>query len=92
MIGRIESEAKHNAGPRWLLGGFTSGPDEPFKRFRIEDDWRLKQGLASVIDPARQTPKHPLECGAMSVAELARAWVEQYSSKSERTAMTISSR
>jgi len=32
---------------------------------------------------ARRTPQHPLDCGAMSVPELARAWVEQYS-KSER--------
>ena len=32
---------------------------------------------------ARRTPKHPLDCEAMSVPELARAWVEQYS-KSDR--------
>jgi hypothetical protein len=35
VIGRIESEAKQNAGLRWLLGGIHFGPDEPFKR-RIE--------------------------------------------------------
>ena len=56
------------------------GPDEPFKRRTeaIADSrgWRID-------DLARRTPKHPLECAAMSVAELARAWVEQYS-KSER--------
>ena len=35
VIDRIESEAKQNAGLRWLLGGIHFGPDEPFKR-RIE--------------------------------------------------------
>ena len=35
VIGRIEAEAKQNAGLRWLLGGMHFGPDEPFKR-RIE--------------------------------------------------------
>ena len=29
VIGRIESEAKQNAGLRWLLGGMHFGPDEP---------------------------------------------------------------
>ena len=80
VIGRIEAEAKQNAGLRWLLGGVHFGPDEPFKRRTeaIADSrgWRID-------DLARRTPKHPLECAAMSVAELARAWVEQYS-KSER--------
>jgi len=80
VIDRIESEAKQNAGLRWLLGGMHFGPDEPFKR-RIEAiadsrGWRID-------DLARRTPKHPLECDAMSVPELARAWVEQYS-KSDR--------
>jgi len=56
------------------------GPDEPFKR-RIEAIADSKGWRAD--DLARRTPKHPLECEAMPVAELARAWVEQYS-KSER--------
>jgi hypothetical protein len=80
VIERIESEAKQNAGLRWLLGGMYFGPDEPFKR-RIEaiadsSGWRAD-------DLARRTPKRRLECEAMSMPELARAWVEQYS-KSER--------
>ena len=80
VIERIEAEAKHNAALRWLLGGIHFGPDEPFKR-RIEaiadsSGWRAD-------DLARRTPKRPLECEAMSIEELARAWVEQYS-KSER--------
>jgi Family of unknown function (DUF6869) len=80
VIDRIESEAKQNAGLRWLLGGIYFGPDEPFKR-RIEAIADSKGWRAD--DLARRTPKRPLECEAMSVAELARAWVEQYS-KSER--------
>jgi hypothetical protein len=80
VIGRIEAEAKQNAGLRWLLGGMHFGPDEPFKR-RIESIADRKGWRAD--DLARRTPKHPLDCEAMSVPELARAWVEQYS-KSER--------
>ena len=80
VIGRIESEAKQNAGLRWLLGGIYFGPDEPFKR-RIEAIADNKGWRAD--DLARRTPKRPLECEAMSVPELARAWVEQYS-KSDR--------
>jgi hypothetical protein len=80
VIGRLEAEATQNAGLRWLLGGMHFGPDEPFKR-RIESIADRKGWRAD--DLARRTPKHPLDCEAMSVAELARAWVEQYS-KSER--------
>jgi hypothetical protein len=80
VIGRIETEAKQNAGLRWLLGGIHFGPDEPFKR-RIEAIADKKGWRGD--DLARRTPKHPLDCEAMSVPELAGAWVEQYS-KSER--------
>ena len=79
-IERIEAEAKHSAALRWLLGGIHFGPDEPLKR-RIEAIADSKGWRAD--DRARRTPKRPLDCEAMSVAELARAWVEQYS-KSER--------
>jgi hypothetical protein len=79
-IERIEAEAKHSAALRWLLGGIHFGPDEPLKR-RIEAIADSKGWRAD--DRARRTPKRPLNCEAMSVAELARAWVEQYS-KSER--------
>jgi hypothetical protein len=80
VMERIEREAKDNAKLRWLLGGINFGPDEP-----------LTQRIAQIADAeswsaddlARKTPKHPLECDAMSVSELARAWVEQYS-KSDR--------
>jgi hypothetical protein len=76
VIGRIEAEAKRNPALRWLLGGMYFGPEEPFKR-RIEaiadsTGWRAD-------DHARRTPQHPLDCESMSTAELARAWVEQYS-------------
>lgn len=80
VIGRIEAEAKQNAGLRWLLGGTHFGPDEPFKR-RIESIADGKGWRAD--DLARRTPTHPLDCEAMPVVELARAWVEQYS-KSDR--------
>ncbi|MEH2495152.1 hypothetical protein V1294_001631 [Bradyrhizobium sp. AZCC 1678] len=80
VIDRIESEAKQNAGLRWLLGGIYFGPDEPFKR-RIEAIADSKGWRAD--DLARRRPKRPLECAVMSVPELARAWVEQYS-KSDR--------
>lgn len=80
VIERVEAEARQNAALRWLLGGIHFGPDEPIMP-RIEaiadsDGWRAD-------DLARRTPDRPLECEAMSVEELARAWVEQYS-KSER--------
>jgi len=80
VIERIEAEAKHNAALRWLLGGIHFGPDEPFKR-RIEAIADLRGWRAE--DLARRTPQRPLECEAMSIEELAHAWVEQYS-KSER--------
>jgi hypothetical protein len=80
VIERIETEAKHNAALRRLLGGIHFGPDEPFKR-RIEAIADLRGWR--VDDLARRTPQRPLECEAMSTPELARAWVEQYS-KSER--------
>jgi len=75
-IERIEAEAQYNAGLRWLIGGIHFGPDEPFMR-RIAaiadaEGWRADE-------IARRTPQHPLDCEAMSVPELARAWVEQYS-------------
>ncbi|QHO72233.1 hypothetical protein ACH79_05960 [Bradyrhizobium sp. CCBAU 051011] len=79
-IERIEAEAKQNAALRWLLGGIHFGPDEPLKR-RIEAIADSKGWRAD--DRARRTPKRPLDCEAMSVAELAHAWVEQCS-KSER--------
>jgi hypothetical protein len=80
MIDRIESEAEHDARLRWLLGGIHFGPDEPVKS-RIDAIADTKAYRRD--ERARRTPQHPLDCEAMSVPELARAWVEQYS-KSER--------
>ena len=80
VIERIESEAKHNALLRWLLGGIHFGPDEPFSRrvavIADSEGWRAD-------DRARRTPKHPVDYASLSVPKLARAWVEQYS-KSDR--------
>ena len=80
VIDRIEVEARDNAKLRWLLGGIRFGTGKSFER-RIEaiadrDAWELD-------DAARHRPQQPLDCEAMSMAQLARAWVEQYS-KSDR--------
>jgi len=80
VIDRIEVEARDNAKLRWLLGGIRFGTGKSFER-RIEaiadrDAWELD-------DAARHRPQHPLDCKAMSIPQLARAWVEQYS-KSDR--------
>jgi len=80
VIERIEREAEDNTRLRWLLGGVHFGPDEKLKD-RIEAIADQRAWRSDAI--ARKTPKHPLDCEAMSVGELARAWVEQYS-KSER--------
>jgi hypothetical protein len=80
VIDRIEAEAANNARLRWLIGGIHFGPDGPLEH-RIEAiadrrGWR-------VDEIARRRPKRPLDCADMSVADLARAWVEQHS-KSDR--------
>ncbi|MBR1251158.1 hypothetical protein JQ609_30080 [Bradyrhizobium sp. AUGA SZCCT0169] len=80
VIDRIEAEAKDNARLRWLLGGILLGPNEPLKQ-RILAIADLKGWKAD--DIARRTPKQPLDCEAMTLPELARAWVEQHS-KSDR--------
>jgi hypothetical protein len=80
VIGRIETEAKHNKRLQWLLGGIYFGPEEPFQdRISAIADAKRWQ----VDDTARRRPKHPLDGAGMSVPELACAWVEQYS-KSDR--------
>ena len=80
VIDRIEAEAKDNARLRWLLGGILFGPNEPLKQ-RILAIADLEGWKAD--DIARRTPKQPLDCEAMTLPELARAWVEQHS-KSDR--------
>jgi hypothetical protein len=76
VIGRIETEVRQNARLRWLIGGIHFGPDQScgsrIKAIADIDAW-------CTDEIARRTPKHPLDCEAMSVPELARAWVEQYS-------------
>ncbi|MBR0840186.1 hypothetical protein JQ607_08250 [Bradyrhizobium liaoningense] len=80
LVARIEHEAEHNARLRWLLGGVPVAPDDPLI-LRIA---RLADSEAWHADHlAQRTPREPLDCASMSVAELARAWVEQYS-RSER--------
>jgi hypothetical protein len=76
VIGRIEVEVRQNARLRWLIGGIHFGPDESsgsrIRAIADVDAWRADE-------IARRTPKRPLECEAMSMPDLARAWVEQYS-------------
>ncbi|MGX1317144.1 hypothetical protein AB7M17_000597 [Bradyrhizobium sp. USDA 377] len=80
VIARIEREAAHNDRLRWLLGGVHGGPDDPLMP-RIA---RIADSEAWQADHlAQRTPREPLDCASMSVSELARAWVEQYS-RSER--------
>jgi hypothetical protein len=80
IIDRIEAEARDNARLRWLLGGLLFGPNEPFKQRILaiadREGWKADE-------IARSTPKQPLDCAAMTVQELASAWVEQHS-KSDR--------
>jgi hypothetical protein len=76
VIDRIEREAEDNARLRWLLGGVHFGPDEAL-RDRIEAIADSRAWRQDAV--ARKTPKQPLDCEAMSVEELARAWVVQYS-------------
>lgn len=76
VIDRVEAEARGNARLRWLLGGVHSCAGESFER-RIEaiadrSAWQRD-------DAARRKPRQPLDCASLSVAELARAWVEQHS-------------
>ena len=80
MIDRVEAEARDNAKLRWLLGGIQFGTGKPFER-RIDDI--ADRAAWNLDDVARHRPQHPLDCEAMSIPELARAWVEQYS-KSDR--------
>ena len=80
VMARVEQEAAHNDRLRWLLGGVHVGPDDPLMS-RIAG---LADREAWHVDHlAQRTPREPLDCANMSVTELARAWVEQYS-RSER--------
>lgn len=80
VIDRVETAARDNAKLRWLLGGVRFGSGKPFER-RIE---AIADSAAwEIDDAARHRPLLPLDCEAMSVEDLARAWIEQYS-KSDR--------
>lgn len=76
VMERIEAAAKDNARLRWLMGGVYLGPGERWMdrvaAIADAEGWRADQ-------LALRTPKVPLDCEAMSIPELARAWVEQYS-------------
>jgi hypothetical protein len=80
MIDRVEDAARDNAKLCWLLGGIQFGTAKPFER-RIEAI--ADRATWEIDDAARHRPQQPLDCEAMSMPQLARAWVEQYS-KSDR--------
>jgi uncharacterized protein DUF6869 len=80
MIDLVEVAARDNAKLRWLLGGIQFGTGKSFER-RIEAI--ADRAAWALDDAARHRPQHPLECEALSTAQLARAWIEQYS-KSDR--------
>jgi hypothetical protein len=80
VIDRIEEEARQNPKLRWLIGGLGFATPE-----------LLHARLDAIADAeawdqdarARRRAVRPLDLAAMSIAELARAWVEEYS-KSDR--------
>lgn len=80
LIDRITAEAKDDARLRWLLGGIHfglgEGIDDRIAAVADVDGWRADERVCC-------TPQHPLDCYSMSIPELARAWIEQYS-KSDR--------
>ena len=80
VIDRIEVEARDNAKLRWLLGGIRFGTGKPFER---RTEAIADRNAWEIDDAARHRPQQPLDCEAMSIPQLARAWVEQYS-KSDR--------
>jgi len=80
MIDLVEVAARDNAKLRWLLGGVRFGTGKSFEH-RI--DAIADRAAWELDDAARHRPLRPLECEAMSITQLARAWIEQYS-KSDR--------
>ena len=76
VVDRIEAEARRNPRLRWLLGGaywWTS--DEAVKaRFEViadEDAWRADE-------EAHNTPAEAIDFPRLTVAELARVWLDQH--------------
>jgi hypothetical protein len=80
VIARLEHEAGFNERLRWLLGGVHFGEGEPLMRRIVA----IADGDAWQADHvAQRAPREPLDCAKLSLPELARAWIEQYS-KSDR--------
>lgn len=76
VIGRIEHEARYSERLRWLLGGVHFAPDQPLM-LRIA---RIAHAAAWRADHvAQRTPRDPLDCKRLTMPDLARAWVEEYS-------------
>lgn len=76
VIERIEAEANGNERLRWLLGGIQFGPGE----IMMERIAPIADAAAWRADElAHRRPREPLDCAALSLPDLARAWVEQHS-------------
>lgn len=77
LVDRIEQEARTNERLRWLLGGAYWWATDDSIKARLaavadEHGWRAAQD-------AHALRTAPISFESMSVAELARAWVEQHS-------------
>jgi hypothetical protein len=75
LIEQIEAEARGNAALRWLLGGaYWWASDERIKArlgaYADEEAWRTDCD-------AHDAPEHEIDFAGLSLAELARAWIEQ---------------
>lgn len=75
LIDQIEKDACNNHALRWLLGGccWWGADGEVKERLTAvadEEGWRADQA-------AHDTPAHRIDFAALTVPDLARAWVEQ---------------
>lgn len=75
LVAEMERRARGNAQLRWLLGGSAWWASDETVKARLmvyadEVAWRAD-------DEARDAPEHPVDVEALSIAELARFWVEQ---------------
>ncbi|MBM3529544.1 MAG: hypothetical protein FJX62_15755 [Alphaproteobacteria bacterium] len=77
MIDRIESEARGNAGLRWLLGGSAWWCSDLAVKARLE---KLADKETWDADKeARDNPEHEIDFDELTMSQLARVWVEQQS-------------
>ena len=75
LLGAFETEAKTNPALRWLLGGIyrwaPEALEERFEAIADEAGWRTDAA-------ARDAAPAPIDFMRLSIAELARAWLDQH--------------